>query len=73
MKWIEGRIGTSFHRSMSGLSARVVVHVQLMCGSGMTLTGPGGVTSSVPIRIQTLWYDHNFLVLFKFHTVPYIR
>jgi hypothetical protein len=68
------RIGglASFHRGMSGLSARVTVHVQLTCGSGMALTGLGGITSSVPIRTRTLWYDGNFFVLFKFRTVSYI-
>jgi hypothetical protein len=50
MKWIGGRTGASFHRGMSGLSARVIKHVQLTCESGMTLTGSGGVTSSVSIR-----------------------
>jgi hypothetical protein len=49
MKRIGDSIGASFHRCMSGLSARVVVHVQLTCRSGMTLTGLGGVTSSVPL------------------------
>jgi hypothetical protein len=72
MKWIGGRIGASFHRGMSGLSAHVVVHVQLMCGSGMALTGLRGVISSVPMRTRTLWYGDNFFVLFKFHTVSYI-
>jgi hypothetical protein len=68
------RIGglASFHRGMSGLSARVTVHVQLTCGSGMALTGLGGITSSVPIRTRTLWYGGNFFVLFKFRTVSYI-
>jgi hypothetical protein len=66
MKRIEGRTGASFHRGMSGLSAHVVVHVHLMCGSGMTLTGSGGVTSSVSIQTQILWYGGNFLVLFNF-------
>jgi hypothetical protein len=61
------------HYIMSGLSARVTVHAQLTCGSGMTVTGPGGITLSVPIQTQTLWYDGNFFVLFKFHTVPYIH
>jgi hypothetical protein len=45
----------------------------LTCGSGMTVTGPGGITLSVPIHTQTLWYDGNFFVLFKFHIVPYIH
>jgi hypothetical protein len=27
-----------------------------MCGNSMTLNGLGDVTSSVPIRTQTLWY-----------------
>jgi hypothetical protein len=56
---------------MSGLSAHVVVRVQLTCESGMSLTGLGGVTSSV--RTRTLWYGGNFLILFKFHKVTYIR
>jgi hypothetical protein len=72
MKRIGGRIGPSFHRGMSGLSAHVTIHVQLTCGSGMALTRLGGVTSSVPIRTWSLWYGGNFFVLFKFHTVPYI-
>jgi hypothetical protein len=66
MKRIEGRTDASFHRGMSGLSAHVAIRVQLTCRSGMTLTGPGGVTSSVSIWTQTLWYDENFFVLFKF-------
>jgi hypothetical protein len=66
MKRIGRPTDASFHRGMSGLSARVIVHVQLMCGRGVTLTGPRGVISSVPIRIQTLWYGGNFFVLFKF-------
>jgi hypothetical protein len=73
MKRIGGRTGASFCLGMSSLSAHVAVHVQLTCGSGMTLTGLGGITLSVPIRTQTLWYGGNFLVLFKFHIVPYIR
>jgi hypothetical protein len=72
MKRIRDRTGASFHRDMSGLSARVIVHIQLMCGSEMTLTRSGGVISSVPIRNRTLWYGRNFLVLFKFHIVMYI-
>jgi hypothetical protein len=44
----------------------------LTCGSGMALTGPGGVTSSVLIRTQTLWYGGNLFVFFKFYTVSYI-
>jgi hypothetical protein len=60
MKRIGGRIGASFHLGMSGLSAYVAVCVQLMCESGMTLIGLGGVTSSVRIRTQTLWYGGNF-------------
>jgi hypothetical protein len=72
MKWIGGRIGASFHRGMSGLSAHVVIHVQLMCESGMALTGLRGVISSVLMRTRTLWYGDNFFVLFKFHTVSYI-
>jgi hypothetical protein len=32
-----------------------------------------GVISSVRIQTLTLWYGGNFLVLFKFHEVPYIR
>jgi hypothetical protein len=73
MKRIGGRIGASFHYGMSGLSAHVTVCVQLTCGSGMTLIGPGGVNSSVPIQTQTLWYGGNFFVSFKFYKVPYIR
>jgi hypothetical protein len=73
MKWTGGPTGASFHLGMSDLSAHVTVHVQLTCGSRMTLTGSGGVTSSVSVWIQTLWYDGNFFVLFKFHKVLYIR
>jgi hypothetical protein len=50
MKQIGGPTGASFHRGMSDLSVRVTIHVQLTCGSGMALTEPGGVTSSVTIR-----------------------
>jgi hypothetical protein len=39
----------------------------------MTLTGPTGVTSSVLIWTQILWYDGNFFVLFKFYKVLYIH
>jgi hypothetical protein len=39
MRQIGGRISASFHLGMSGLSAHVVVRVQLTCGSGMSLTG----------------------------------
>jgi hypothetical protein len=73
MRWIGGRIGASFHLGMSGLSAHVVVRVQLTCGSVMTLTRLGGVTSSVWIQTRTLWYGGYFLVLFKFHKVSYIH
>jgi hypothetical protein len=73
MKRIGSRTGASFHRGMSDLSACVTVRVQLTCGSGMVVTVPGGVTSSVSIQTQTLWYSGNFFILFKFHTVPYIR
>jgi hypothetical protein len=59
MRQIGGRIGASFHLGMSGLSAHVTVRVQLMCGSGMTLTGLGGITSNVRIRTQTLWYGRH--------------
>jgi hypothetical protein len=62
VKSIGGRTIPSFHLGMSGLNACVAVRVQLMCGSGMAATGPGGVTSSVPIRTQTLWYGGNFFV-----------
>jgi hypothetical protein len=72
MKRIGGPTGASFHRGMSGLSVRVTIHVQLTCGSGMALTEPGGVTSSVTVRTRTLWYGGNFFILFKFHTVLYI-
>jgi hypothetical protein len=73
VKLIGGGTIASYHLGMSGLSACVAVHVQFMCGSGMTLTGLGGVTSSVPMWSQTLWYGGNFFVLSKFHTVPYIH
>jgi hypothetical protein len=73
MKRIGGQTVASFHRGMSGLSARIVIHIQLACGSVMALTGTGDVTSSVTIRTQILWYIRNFLVLLKCHTVPYIR
>jgi hypothetical protein len=73
MKRIGGSTGASFHLGMSGLCAHIAIHVQLTCGSGMTLTEPGGVTSSVPIRTRTLWYGGNFFVLFKFYKVLYIR
>jgi hypothetical protein len=39
----------------------------------MTLTGPGGITSSVAIQTWTLWYGGNFFVLLKFYTVSYIH
>jgi hypothetical protein len=71
VKPIGGGTVASFHLGMSGLSARVDVRVQLLCGSGMALTGPGGVTSSVSIWTRTSWYGGNFFVLFKFHTVLY--
>jgi hypothetical protein len=73
MKRIGGRTSASFHLGMSDLSAHAAVCVQLMCGSGMTLTGPEGVTSSVTIRTRTLWYGGNFFILFKFHKVLYIH
>jgi hypothetical protein len=73
MRWIGGRIGASFHLGMSGLSAHVAVCVQLTCVNVMLLTGLGGVTSSVWIHTQTLWYGGNFFVLFKFHKVSYIH
>jgi hypothetical protein len=50
MKRIGGPIGASFHHGISGLSAHAAIRVQLTCGSGMSLTGSGGVTSSVSIR-----------------------
>jgi hypothetical protein len=49
VKPIGGGTIASVHLGMSGLSARVDVHVQLTCGSSMALTETGGVTSSVPI------------------------
>jgi hypothetical protein len=49
MKQIRDRSGASFHFDMSGLSAHIVVHVQLTCESGMTLTRLTDVTSSVQI------------------------
>jgi hypothetical protein len=73
MKRIGGPTGASFHHGISGLSAHAAICVQLTCGSGMSLTGSGGVTSSVSIRTQTLWHGGNFFVLFKFHKVLYIR
>jgi hypothetical protein len=73
MKRIGGRTSASFHHGLSGLSAHIAVRVQLTCGSGMTVTGPGGVTSSVSIWTWTLWYGGNFFVLFKFHKVLYIH
>jgi hypothetical protein len=60
MRQIRGRIGASLHLGMSGLGAHVIVRVQLMCGSGMTLTEVEGVTLSVRIQNQTLWYDGVF-------------
>jgi hypothetical protein len=69
MKWMGGLTGASFLRGMSDQSARVTVCVQLTCGNGMALTMPRGVTSSVPIWTQTLWYGGNFFVLFKFYIV----
>jgi hypothetical protein len=62
VKPIGGGTIASFHFGMSGLSARVVVRVQLTCGSRMTAIRLGGVTSSVPIRTQTLWYGDNLFV-----------
>jgi hypothetical protein len=41
IKQIGGPTDASFHHGIRGLSARVVVHVQLMCESEMVLTGPG--------------------------------
>jgi hypothetical protein len=73
VKLIGGGTVASFHLGMSSLSESVAVHVQLMCGSGMALTGPGGITSNVLIWSQALWYGGNFFVLSEFHTVPYIR
>jgi hypothetical protein len=73
VKPIGGGTVASFHLDMSGLSARVDFHVQLKCGSSMALTGPGGVTSSVTIRIRTLWYCGNLYDLFKVHTFAYIH
>jgi hypothetical protein len=72
MKRIGDQTGASFHLGMSSLSTHVAFRAQLTCGSGMARTGPGGVTSSVPIQTQILWYGGNFFVLFKFHKVPYI-
>jgi hypothetical protein len=72
VKPIRGGTVASFHLDMSDLSARVDVRVELTCGSSMTLTGPGGVTSSVSIQTQTLWYCGNLYDLFKVHTFPYI-
>jgi hypothetical protein len=62
VKPIGGGIVASFHLGMTGLSARVVIRVQLTCGHGMTAIGLGGITSSVPIQIQTLWYGGNLFV-----------
>jgi hypothetical protein len=73
VKRIGGQISTSFCLDMSGLSAHAIVRIQLTCGSEMALIGPGGVTLSVSIQTRTLWYGGNFLFLFKFHTVMYIR
>jgi hypothetical protein len=68
VKPIGGGTVASFHLGMSRLSACVAVCVQLMCGSGMTATGPGGITSSVLIRTRTLWYGGTFVVFCsKFH------
>jgi hypothetical protein len=50
VKPIGGGIVASFHLGMGGLSACVDAGVQLTCGSSMTLTKMGDVTSSVPIR-----------------------
>jgi hypothetical protein len=49
MKQIGGRTGASFRIGISSLSAHVIVHLQLMCESGMALTGPRGVTLSMLI------------------------
>jgi hypothetical protein len=68
VKLIGGGIVASFHLDMTGLSARVIICVQLTCGSVMAATGSGGITSSVPIQTWILWYGGNFFVfLFKFH------
>jgi hypothetical protein len=73
VKPIGGGTIASFHLGMSGLSARVTVRVQLMCGSSIALTGPGGIISGVPIRTQTLWYCGSLYDLFKVHRVSYIH
>jgi hypothetical protein len=39
----------------------------------MAQKGMGGVTSSVTILTQTLWYGVNLNALFKFYTFVYIR
>jgi hypothetical protein len=38
----------------------------------MALTGLGGVTSSVLIQTQTLWYGDNLYDLLKIYTFVYI-
>jgi hypothetical protein len=62
VKPIGGGIVASFHLGMTGLSACVIVRVQLTCGHGMAATGSVGVTSSVPIRTRTFWYGSNLFV-----------
>jgi hypothetical protein len=39
----------------------------------MAQNGLGGVTLTVPIQTQTLWYGVNLYALFKFYTFVYIR
>jgi hypothetical protein len=39
----------------------------------MAQNGLGGITSSVLVRTQTLWYGVNLYALFKFCTFVYIQ
>jgi hypothetical protein len=64
VKLIGGGTIAYFHLGTSGLSAHVVVRVQLTYGNGMAATGPGGVTSSVLIQTRTLWYDGSFFIFY---------
>jgi hypothetical protein len=74
VKLIGGGTIASFHLGMSGVSARVAVHVQLTCGSRVAAIGPGGITSSVLIRSRTLWYGDSLFVFYSnFIHLPYIH
>jgi hypothetical protein len=60
MKRIGGQISASFHCGMTVQTANVEVLVSFTCGSLMEPIRRGGVTSSVLLLTQILWYGNLF-------------